>query len=387
MKLEFLGQPFIADARLGPLLEESLADADAFWVLTAWAQLSGLDLLEEGLRKFRERGGKAEAMVGIDGGIATREALERAAELFDVVHVFHDPSGRRRTYHPKLYCVERVGEVIVILGSSNLTEGGLYRNYEANLALRLDQENEADAEVFEAIKAFRESLSSPAMPSRELDEQLLQELVADESLLPSEKERQERERTRRAKADSLAKTIFGSPEIELPSTPTSTRPRRRGRPARPPGRRARRQAGPALSWWKRLTRSDAIRKPETSHQRNYLILGKAGRPIDQKTWFRDTFFAPLEWRNERMRTGNIKEVTDVPFEVLVDDESIGEYELRVDHAPHRIANQNNAPTWLHWSTLLDVIRTEDFTDWYVVLSRLTDGRYQLKLARTEPTIS
>lgn len=138
-------------------------------------------------------------------------------------------------------------------------------------------------------------------------------------------------------------------------------------------------------WWKRMTRSDVMRKPATSHQRNYVILGKAGHDIDQKTWFREEFFAPInDWEQETMRTGNVKEVADVQFEVFVDAQSRGNRLVRIEHAPNRIADQNNAPTWLHWSNLTEIIRSRDFTNWYLILERFEPTLFRLHLSRSEP---
>jgi hypothetical protein len=141
---------------------------------------------------------------------------------------------------------------------------------------------------------------------------------------------------------------------------------------------------PSLRWWKQLTMSDVMRKPPTSHQRNHVILNRAGHPIDQKTWFRNVFFAPVAWRDESMRSGKPIEVVDIPLQVFINEVSRGEYSIRFDHAEHRIANQNNAPTWLQWSGLTELIRSQDFEDWYLVLERLDPATYRLRLSETEP---
>jgi hypothetical protein len=113
-------------------------------------------------------------------------------------------------------------------------------------------------------------------------------------------------------------------------------------------------------------------------------LGKAGLPIDQKSWFRDEFFGSVTWIPTTMRTGNVKEQAIIPFEVFIAGRSEGIVDMRVDHAVNRIAAQNNAPTWLNWSGLLQAIRSTDFTGWYLVLERLS-GRFRLHLSRTAPT--
>lgn len=85
-----------------------------------------------------------------------------------------------------------------------------------------------------------------------------------------------------------------------------------------------------------------------------------------------------------MRSGSIKETALIPFDVYVEDENLGRYQLRVDHAEVRIADQNNSPTYLNWSTMIDVIRESDFRDWWLELARLRDGTFRPHLLRDEP---
>lgn len=143
-------------------------------------------------------------------------------------------------------------------------------------------------------------------------------------------------------------------------------------------------ANPSLRWWKKLFMSDVMRKPASSHQRNHVILGQAGHPIDQKTWFRDVFFSAVSWSTETMRTGNVKDVVDIHMEVFVNEVSQGAFSIRVDHAENRIADQNNAPTWLQWSELTRLIRSRDFTGWYLILERFDPATYRLRLTQTKP---
>jgi HKD family nuclease len=386
MQIAFLGQPFDDRNRLGILLRDALAQAESFWVLAAWAQVSGLRFLGSPLRGLRSRGGRSELIVGIDGGIATREGLDLANELFDTVDVFHDIEAR--TYHPKIFCVECEDKSVVIVGSSNLTEGGLFRNYEGNISLTLNHGNPQEARLLEDVRAFRDQFRSPDMPSRRLDSSLLQELSKAGAFAGARNERSREELIRQEKVRSLAQAIFGRRRRALSSSPPISERASRSSLDRP--RRARAKPStlspgePDLAWWKQLTRSDAIRKDQRSHQRNYVILGKAGFEIDQKVWFRYVFFDRVRWTQERMRTGPIKEVAEVPFEVIVADEPLGTFDVRIDHATNRIASQNNAPTWLHWSSLMELIRRDDFTGWYLELEK-HPGSYRLRLSKTRPS--
>lgn len=372
---------------------DSLPLADSAWFVVAWTQLSGLEPLAPAMNDLRARGGAAEAIVGIDGGIATREALDRAVELFDPIHVFHDPS--MRTFHPKLYVLESAADVLVVVGSSNLTGGGLFLNYEANVSMRLKRGDTTDDRLIEQVKGYRATLLDGSLPSRSLDKALVAELADESTLLTSAASRRTAEETRRAKATATAKRFFQSP-VGLPGTPSGVA--RGGRKTSGPDSGGRRRssravppstAAPAwnMRWWKQLTMSDAIRKPATSHQRKFVVLGKAQRKdIDQKIWFRYEFFDAVTWTTETMRGGgNVKEIALIPMEVFEETRYLGRFDVRFEHAPNRIADQNNAPTYMHWSSLESVIRAKDYTDWWIALERLRDGTFRLTLTQSEPT--
>jgi hypothetical protein len=70
----------------------------------------------------------------------------------------------------------------------------------------------------------------------------------------------------------------------------------------------------------------------------------------------------------------------IPMNVTVGGASHGVVNLRIDHAPHRIAGQGNVPTILHWgTTLLAILHGADYTGHTVTLSHMSDGSYVLDL--------
>jgi hypothetical protein len=95
-----LFQPFEDDLSLYRVLELVLAD-DRFSRLTvvvAWAKESGLRRIRPLLSAFRDRGGTARIILGIDEGGASVEGLRNAISDFDEATVLHDASG---TFHRK----------------------------------------------------------------------------------------------------------------------------------------------------------------------------------------------------------------------------------------------------------------------------------------------
>lgn len=391
MEVRLLLQPLSVGSQLGEALAERGSDAMSFWLLAAWAQESGLNQLRPIISGVRQRGGRAEAVLGVDQGIATYEGLRLALEVFDDVYLFHDGD---RTFHPKLYAIENDTQSRIVIGSGNVTEGGLYRNFEASTAVDLDRSDPLDESLRLKARGYFEAFIASGMPSRRLDRRLLRELRDGGAVLPAA-ERRRQERDRRRREQPLLRRVFGPRVSGLPGAPPAQRPPRTQRRGARGGRGAGAGAGTGAgvigtgsvtaSWWKKLTISDAMRKPAASHQRKDVILGKARHPIDQKTYFKNYFFAGVAWTQQPMRTGRIKELAVIPFDVYVERRNLGVFNMSVDHADSRVANQNNAPTWLNWSSLGAQILSRNYTGWYLLLARYSNGGFRLTLTRAQPS--
>lgn len=383
MKVGLLLQPCSDEERIGAALTEVAASASSVWLLSAWAQESGVDHLDAIVRQARSRGGRGEAILGLDQGIATYEGLQRALEVFDDVYLFHDG---RRAFHPKLYAVETDSGTRLIVGSGNATEGGLFNNFEAAVSIDLKAGSLGDRALRDAARAYFDSFVKDGMPFRRLDSTLLDELRR-ERVVSTSSERLRADSRRRQQSDPALRKIFGASVSGLPTAPP--RPRRRSGkasalPPVPSQTSVRSASSVEASWWKKLTLSDVMRKPSSSHQRKYVVLGKAGHPINKETYFKSHLFAGVAWASERMRTGKPKETAVVPFVVSIDGKTVLPFSLRIDHAENRIARQGNAPTYLNWSSLRDTILAKDYTGWYLVLERRADGTFALALSRQEP---
>jgi hypothetical protein len=418
----FFGQPFAGQEQAGEAISGALQDEahDHAWFATAWAKRSGLSRLYADLKAFRARGGRAEVILGVDERGATTEGLELARELFDDAYVFHDPGNR--TFHPKLYAIQNSGHACVVVGSGNLTRGGLYTNFEGLVVGDLDLRDADDRDFVDQMRAYYERLIALTDVCRPLTDAVLEDLKNDPTIVVSS-ESVSRGRGRGKTAgtspvfgSSSVSGLLGAPPPEAPTVPAdedddSIPPSAAGEggeaaageggeaaageggeaAAGEGGEAAAGEGGEAaapviatLRWAKELTVSDAHRKPGGSHQRNYIVLTKAKTQIDPRTWFRHSLFGGLPWTSEPMRTGKTKEAAVVPFDVFVGQEAIGQRNLRIDHAEHRIANQNNSPTYLNWSSMLPVIESKDFTGWWLQLSLMSDGSYRLDLLSAKP---
>jgi hypothetical protein len=400
MRVDLLLQPFTEEGRVGAALDQCADSASALWLITAWAQESGLQHLRGTIEGIHGRSGRAEAILGVDQGIATYEGLKLALETFDDVYLFHDGG---RSFHPKLYAIENDDTTRLIIGSSNVTEGGLFNNFEVSVAIDLDRRDEDDEKFRDEARDYFKRFLKKEMPVRHLDANLAEKL-RNEGVVTTSAQRVQAQRAGYKQSQPALQRIFGKKVSGLPSAPHV---------ARKPGRTSTRSTGGisggtvppvtavpptttrlraspvAMSWWRVLSASDAMKKGGDSHQRKDVILNKGPHPIDQTVFFRQHFFAGAAWTQRLMRSyqgrpKRTKEIATIPFDVFISGRHLGNYDLTVDHANSRIAGQGNSPTWLNWSDLGTEIGKNDYTGWYLLLERLANNTFQLKIRKTKP---
>ena len=117
---------FVRKLREG-LLDLSAPDYGRMNVAVAYVKETGLDVLDSMKVKI-DRG-----IVGDAFGVTQPEALRRLLKEGSTVRMAQVATG---TFHPKLYMVPYDDSLGAIVGSANLTGGGLEANEEASIALR-----------------------------------------------------------------------------------------------------------------------------------------------------------------------------------------------------------------------------------------------------------
>jgi len=136
------------------ILASNLSVSKSAKIAVAFAKHSGVKLIEGALLKCLDNGGNVEFVIGLD--FHTTDAV--VLQDFDTYsksypefrfYCFSDPSDNIATYHPKLYLFEADGLVKSVIGSSNLTKGGLSENIEVNVLLEMERESEKAENIFD----------------------------------------------------------------------------------------------------------------------------------------------------------------------------------------------------------------------------------------------
>ena len=160
--MAILNQP--KGVKLGEKLKEilNLSDKDKFdnlYILVAYVKKSGVMQLKEHLEYFRINGGKIRCVAGIDQKNSSIEGLTTLFELTDELFLYHS-EVITQTFHPKIYLFEKENDkAIAFIGSNNLTEGGLFTNYEACYSITFDLHLPKDKSEFLQIKEVFKELS------------------------------------------------------------------------------------------------------------------------------------------------------------------------------------------------------------------------------------
>lgn len=240
--MEFIYQPASAN-RLGDYLKANLSAPrpwTQFRAAVAFAKRSGTKHIAPSLGDFAEEN-QVEIIVGIDHRGTSFEGLSDLIEAVAPhgrVIVFHNRLPY--TFHPKIYLFKSDTAAEVILGSGNLTEGGLFTNYEAALRLSFDLTDSIEAARLRSIEDVLDAWANPALGTAQiLDETILNRLL-DLDLVPKEALAAPEMRDTMAPQSTAAgnvedevetEPLFAArPEPRAPTTPRSTKAEEVGKP-------------------------------------------------------------------------------------------------------------------------------------------------------------
>lgn len=233
--ISLIHQPDGAD-RLGDLIVENLSNGNwtVFRAAAAFAKHSGVKHLVEPLKKFL-KDGKVKISIGIDHlGTSVEGLTELLAALGDKGEgwVFHNEA--QSTFHPKLYLFANDASAECFIGSGNLTEGGLFTNYEAFIQLRLDKDKSDEREFLSLIIDILDKWSNPSEGTAlKLTYGLIPELQASGNLLTEAEIREVNQSAKAAhkggRARPQVKRLFAA--VKVKPAPQISRAKAAARPA------------------------------------------------------------------------------------------------------------------------------------------------------------
>lgn len=372
-KKEFILQGFTAKTHKEAIVRLfDVPNIERVIVSVAFVNRSGVELLEAQLKKHRA---KTKAFIGIRNDITSTQGAKHLLDL-GISLFLVDTGSRSVLFHPKLYLVKGAAHARLVIGSANLTIGGLNNNIEAGFAIELDLKNADEKALVEGIEKEFDALAKdypghiiPVAKSAELDAlQATGRLIDEMTTSPP--------RSASAATPPTGDTL---PRIKLKVVPLrramAEAKKAAAKPAAPPpAAKKAAAAAPAapppatgveyeLVWEsKALTRRDLdVPTGDTTHRTGSINLDKGllAEAVDHRHYFRDEVFSDLAWApGPRPKV----EEAYAKFHLVLKGISYGEFDLRIGHSTDtagKMYQQKNAMTRLSWGPMREYVARPD----------------------------
>lgn len=329
-------------------------------ISVAFANRNGVDLIADLLDANQK---VSNVFAGIRNEITSTQGLKRILETGATLHTV-DTAARGVLFHPKIYLVRNDHHARLIIGSANLTLGGLNNNIEAGLVLDCDLGNANDKALVDNIEAQFNGLPK-AFPDHiqritklgELDVMQTQGRLIDEATVSRPWPVSSIKSS--APSDGLKRITLAVKPLKPTFFPAkvATAPQSTSAATKKPIP----QAIPAAigvsyeKLWesKPFSESDLnIIDHKNTNLKGSMSLDKGMLPdsVDHRHYFRDEVFQYLAWT---ARGATVDGATAI-FHLVIKGVSHGEFVLGISHTTSTTSatyKQKNAMTRLRWGVI------------------------------------
>jgi HKD family nuclease len=367
MKVSFLGQGF-EDKSVNAVGNHlinflSLKGFDSFTGISAFASESGIYGLSRHLNIAKKNFKNLNLIVGVDLEGTSKEALNEILGLAINSYIFYQKE--QPIFHPKIYLFEGPKDIKLILGSSNLTRGGLFTNVESSMIVEFDSTDKDGLALLAELKGYYNTLFNFSDPNLfKVSSTVIAEFY-HKGIIPDEIIRRN-DYHKKSISSSLGSNrqpgTLVIPKRDTAKTPSSfpSKPRKNNVQSGTVSPTTLTAQAKVLVWQKlSLSKSDAQDVPAGTHGTGNLKLSQAGFKlnnglIDYATYFRNNVFQNLSWARTKPNSTTYEE-TICNFDITILGTSYSIQPLKLSFDPIRISNQKNTPSWLHWGNVLNLI--------------------------------
>ena len=347
------------------------------WVLVSVAYLreDGWAAVEAAIRPVADR---AIVFAGIRNDLTSIQAVKRLLGMNVQVYAV-DTATRRSIYHPKLYVVANDAEARAIVGSANLTFGGMYNNIEVSAMMELDCADEDDAAFLNDAKDVFQKLMNEhpdhvfrIRDAAHAEELFTQGRLADESVIPPPSTGSTVKRGSRDSLDPMKLYFKPKPKPKATVAPPAVPPRAGATVAAavvPP------LAGPPVShlvWQSNALSERDLNVPSGgpgTHKTGSMGFKKGAWEMDDlRHYFRDEVFKGLAWTPKDAS----HERAIAKCELIIKGVNYGTFELELGHDTRtntRSYEQHNMMTDIKWGEATKYIAKRDLLDRVLYLYR------------------
>lgn len=188
MQLNFIGHGLdpTNENTVGNLLATSFQDPkfDSFISLVAFASNSGVRQLIPFINSAKQKYNQLTFFIGVDDNGTSKEALQQLIDNSIQTYIFHTQSAM--IFHPKIYLFEGKGWTRLVVGSTNLTNSGLFVNVEAAVSMDFRPTDPQGKKIITQIKEYYQTLLDKTDKNIELLTNDLLETLCKQGLVRDE---------------------------------------------------------------------------------------------------------------------------------------------------------------------------------------------------------
>jgi HKD family nuclease len=389
MAKKFILQGITSDSHLDEVrhvLEQ--AEIERSIISVAFLSQRGFELLADLIKPIA---GKTTILAGIRNGITSAQGLLACVDSGCTTYAV-DTGSRSVLFHPKVYLGRNKVEARVVLGSANLTVGGMNSNIEASVKMILNLANKDDAELAADLEGKIDGMIA-AFPAHVFQistrEAVLSLLAAgrlvDESLTKppspggSSKNRDLDSvpvielKKKKITLGVVAPLGAAMPAAEAEGVGKKPEEAAANAPVAPPAKPATEEL--TLVW----TSNPLSRRPlniptgENTNPTGSMFFTKGQTEgIDQRHYFRDNVFSGLTWTNDAVVGKEHLQRSTGKFRIVIKDVNYGVFEMSLTHDSRTDSAtylQNNSVTQLHWGDVKPLVARDDLLDRTMFLYR------------------
>ena len=397
-------QGITPDTHLGAIKNVlGIPNPDRILISVAFLNDSGVNLIANDLAKVADR---ATVVAGIRNGITSAQGLLRCIDTVQETFAV-DTGWHNVIFHPKVYLSRNKTETRLLVGSANLTYGGLVRNIEASVLLTVPVDCEENQSFSTRLEKTIDSMlfehedniipvTDPAVVQKliesgqVIDEGIVQltppsKLPGDSHLSSVPNMKLKTPQAAELMISPLMLSGFLIP-FELAYTESDSKKiigehKKLGLPiawASPPGA----NSSDTPSDWELVWTSGPlserhlnIPKGSGTHRTGSMLFGKgAMEDIDQRHYFRDEVFANLVWKPDQKPKKQHIERATANFGIAIRGKVYMVIEMRLSHnsrTDSKAYKQRNSMTQLHWDNALKLVATKELLGATATLYRNT----------------
>jgi len=154
---------------IGNIINQELQNAQSARIAIAFLKYSGIRVIEKSLDQCLKNNGSVEIIAGLDFKTTDPQSMHYLIQLQKITsnlkfYCYGDKNVNKNNivFHPKIYLFQGKKETTGIIGSTNLTGGGLMTNFEANVIFKETKPlyfSQLEA-IYNSVK-FTDSVFSP----------------------------------------------------------------------------------------------------------------------------------------------------------------------------------------------------------------------------------